>query len=455
MKIFPYKGIDDNVVLYQANLINFKENLKEDIKQNQMTDDITIERDVPTETPSNVNITEEELEANLIPNLHHKPELTFYLTTPGEGVDMQYIEELRVMKIKAHVNFNEKFFFPNFFFTDFWCMLADLKPIYKHQNTLQLNVQIRSLSGFWYKLLKGMEVNSEMMETQFGLPSSKDKIVEILKNNTTFYLVILFTVNILHTLFSFLSFTYDISYHANLKKLDGVFTKCLFFNIFHKLIAMIYVYMENANFIVKVELGIAVAIELWKARKIFDFGFTTKFPFINIKNKLTYSVEESKDYESEAIRSTMKYIFIPIAVLYFIYRFYYYKHKLLYGLFKFSIEYVFFLFNLFGFVLMTPQIYLNYKLKSVEHMPFKVLTFNFLNTIIDDLFVFAVKTPTMYRISCFKDDVIFVIFIYQLIAYRKNKRVVTEEIEAPKEEETKKLVGEEEVKKLADEKKNN
>jgi len=123
------------------------------------------------------------------------------------------------------------------------------------------------------------------------------------------------------------------------------------------------------------------------------------------------------------------------------------------GLFKFFIEYIFFLFNLFGFVLMTPQIYLNYKLKSVEHMPFKVLTFNFLNTIIDDLFVFAVKTPTMYRISCFKDDVIFVIFIYQLIAYRKNKRVVSEEVVATAGE--KKELTEEEAKKQIDEKKNN
>ena len=85
---------------------------------------------------------------------------------------------------------------------------------------------------------------------------------------------------------------------------------------------------------------------------------------------------------------------------------------------------------------MTPQVYLNYKLKSVEHMPWKLLTFRFLNTIIDDLFVFAVKTPTMYRISCFKDDVIFVIFIYQLIAYRKNKRIEAAPVEQNIEKKT-------------------
>jgi len=78
---------------------------------------------------------------------------------------------------------------------------------------------------------------------------------------------------------------------------------------------------------------------------------------------------------------------------------------------------------------MTPQIYLNYKLKSVEHMPFKALIFKFLNTIMDDLYAFAVKTPTLYRIFVFKDDVIFCIFIYQIIAYRNNTRTNTNQEE--------------------------
>ena len=43
------------------------------------------------------------------------------------------------------------------------------------------------------------------------------------------------------------------------------------------------------------------------------------------------------------------------------------------------------------------------------------------NTFIDDLFAFAVDTPTLYRISVFKDDVIFVIYIYQMIKYRNNR----------------------------------
>ena len=73
---------------------------------------------------------------------------------------------------------------------------------------------------------------------------------------------------------------------------------------------------------------------------------------------------------------------------------------------------------MFGFIQMTPQLYINYKLKSVEHMPQKTLFYKFLNTIIDDLFSFIITMPTMHRISCFRDDIIFVIYMYQRWIYK-------------------------------------
>lgn len=32
-----------------------------------------------------------------------------------------------------------------------------------------------------------------------------------------------------------------------------------------------------------------------------------------------------------------------------------------------------------------------------------MLTYRFLNTIIDDLFAFIIKMPTMHRLACFRD----------------------------------------------------
>ena len=51
-------------------------------------------------------------------------------------------------------------------------------------------------------------------------------------------------------------------------------------------------------------------------------------------------------------------------------------------------------------------------------MPGKALTYRFLNTIIDDLFSFIISMPTMHRVSCFRDDVIFVVYLYQRWKYK-------------------------------------
>jgi hypothetical protein len=50
--------------------------------------------------------------------------------------------------------------------------------------------------------------------------------------------------------------------------------------------------------------------------------------------------------------------------------------------------------------------------------PWKAMVYKSLNTFIDDLFAFVIKMPVMHRIACFRDDLIFFIYLYQKWAYR-------------------------------------
>ena len=75
-----------------------------------------------------------------------------------------------------------------------------------------------------------------------------------------------------------------------------------------------------------------------------------------------------------------------------------------------------------GFVLMMPQLYINHKLKSVSSMPWTYLSYRFINTFIDDLFAFVIKMPTMHRISVFRDDLIFVVYLYQRYTYSVDEK---------------------------------
>jgi len=59
--------------------------------------------------------------------------------------------------------------------------------------------------------------------------------------------------------------------------------------------------------------------------------------------------------------------------------------------------------SILGFIMMTPQLFINYKLKSVAHLPWRMMTYKALNTFIDDIFAFVIKMPTLYRIGCLRD----------------------------------------------------
>jgi len=46
------------------------------------------------------------------------------------------------------------------------------------------------------------------------------------------------------------------------------------------------------------------------------------------------------------------------------------------------------------------------------------MTYKSINTFIDDLFAFVIKMPIMHRLSCFRDDAIFLVYCYQRWKYR-------------------------------------
>jgi hypothetical protein len=104
----------------------------------------------------------------------------------------------------------------------------------------------------------------------------------------------------------------------------------------------------------------------------------------------------------------LAWILLPLVPVYAGYSLMYHEYKSWYS---FIIRTLAGFIYMTGFLMMTPQLYINYKLKSVEHMPWKVMTYRALNTFIDDLFSFILPMPTMHRIACFRDDVIFVIYV--------------------------------------------
>jgi hypothetical protein len=185
---------------------------------------------------------------------------------------------------------------------------------------------------------------------------------------------------------------------------------------------------NDTNFVVIISCFVALLIEVWKITKVTNIsidrdnlvlGFLPRLKFTDVPS---YVESSTKEYDKMAFKY-LGWILFPLFMCYGVYSLIYQEHK---GWYSFILGLLYGFLLTFGFIIMTPQLFINYKLKSVAHLPWRMLTYKALNTFIDDMFAFVIKMPMMYRIGCFRDDIVFFIYLYQRWIYRVDPKRVNE-----------------------------
>jgi hypothetical protein len=184
---------------------------------------------------------------------------------------------------------------------------------------------------------------------------------------------------------------------------------------------------------------VGIFIELWKITTIVNIrlrpgGPDSWLPYTIVmedKYKLSETEEKTKEYDEIAFKY-MYMLAVPLLIGYGIYSLKYDSHKSWYS---FVITTLVGSVYTYGFLMMVPSLYINYRLKSVAHMPAKAMMYKFLNTFIDDLFAFTIKMPILHRLATFRDDVIFFVYLYQRWAYKIDYTRVNEFGQGGEEEE--------------------
>lgn len=155
---------------------------------------------------------------------------------------------------------------------------------------------------------------------------------------------------------------------------------------------------------------LGLCIEVWKLTKGFDIKWNGWVP--SFADKQSYA-NQTKEHDLYA----MKYLYMamyPCVFFYAIYSMVYNTHKSWYS---FVISTLAGCVYTFGFIMMTPQLFINYKLKSVAHLPHRVFFYKIVSTFIDDLFAFLIRMPTLHKLRVLRDDVVFLIYLYQRWIY--------------------------------------
>eukprot|EP00826_Nyctotherus_ovalis_P002067 TRINITY_DN10390_c0_g1_i2.p1 TRINITY_DN10390_c0_g1~~TRINITY_DN10390_c0_g1_i2.p1 ORF type:complete len:550 (-),score=127.33 TRINITY_DN10390_c0_g1_i2:48-1697(-) len=351
------------------------------------------------------NVTEVANKSIVYPYFKSLMYVTLIFDTHG-----YYQGEFAKMQLDDYIlDENEFYYSPLFYLNDFWTLRRHLVKV--NETTDKLNLTLILSMGTVGKHLFMHSFNKD----PFGMYTSDvvEEMKEIFSDTNIYLLIVTFTVYTIHIVLDMLSFKNDIQFWKNSTSFRGISVKSLFAHIVFTVITLLYILdsREDSSKYIVVNLGASIAIDLWKLTRVCTFGLKTGFPFVEITYQEAYTRSKTDDYDTTAIKF-MSLLLFPCFLGYSIYSFIYKPHK---GYYSFIVSTLAGGVYLFGFILMTPQLYINYKLKSVEHLPWRTLFYRFINTIIDDLFSFVIKMPVMHRIACFRDDIIFIIYMLSLI----------------------------------------
>ncbi|XP_050698333.1 lipid scramblase CLPTM1L-like isoform X2 [Eriocheir sinensis] len=247
-----------------------------------------------------------------------------------------------------------------------------------------------------------------------------DEVKGVFSDTSLYFLFVTFLVAALHMLFDFLAFKNDIAFWRGRTSMAGLSPSYVAWRAISQAIVFLYLLEENTSMLVLVPAGVGGIIELWKVTKAFHIrleGWRLK-----VEHSITSGESATRALDSQGIRY-LSYLLYPLLVCGAVYSLLYTPHRSWYSwLINSLVNGVY----AFGFLFMLPQLFINYKLKSVAHLPWKTFMYKAFNTFIDDLFAFVITMPTAHRVACFRDDVVFLIYLFQRWLYPVDKSRVNE-----------------------------
>ncbi|XP_043263758.1 cleft lip and palate transmembrane protein 1 homolog isoform X1 [Colletes gigas] len=379
--------------------------------------------------------TKEEIEKAEVMNQeyvsHWHPNLTINLVTDQTNWVHGHVPS----PLDTYIQFlpGEIFYKPAIHMNDFWNMQRDYQPLNETVKELELRLTYQPLSLFKWQIYIAQTIRNTWTSSLMGDSldeddNDQDTLKETLLETNPYLLGLTIIISVLHSGFEFLAFKNDIQFWNNRNSLEGLSVRSVFFNVFQSLVVLLYVLDNETNTVVRISCAIGICIEVWKINKVIDINVNRNskvfgiFPKISFHDKGSYVESTTKEYDELAFKY-LSWALYPLLGGYAIYSLMYLEHK---GWYSWILSMLYGFLLTFGFIMMTPQLFINYKLKSVAHLPWRMMSYKFLNTFIDDIFAFVIKMPTLYRIGCFRDDIVFFIFLYQRQIYKTDRTRVNE-----------------------------
>ena len=323
-------------------------------------------------------------------------------------------------------------YYPILYVNTFWQLKSHMILLNDTVKTLPMHIDLNNMADWKFKTLASIDLNAKetARRAAWGTPAPGggdgneiEMIKEIFIDTNPILLGVTIVVSIAHMVLETLAFGSDIAHYRKKKDNVGISVRSILANVFMQTVIFLYLIdqSQNTSWMILGSQGIGILIELWKITTVVNVRLRpapgSLIPYrisFEDKHKLSDTEEKTKEYDEIAF----KYMYIagvPLLIAYAIYSLIYDTHKSWYS---YVIATLVGSVYAYGFLMMVPSLYINYRLKSVAHMPAKAMMYKFLNTFIDDLFAFTIKMPFLHRLATFRDDIIFFVYLYQRWAYK-------------------------------------
>uniref|UniRef100_A0A9J8D2Z0 Lipid scramblase CLPTM1L n=1 Tax=Cyprinus carpio carpio TaxID=630221 RepID=A0A9J8D2Z0_CYPCA len=322
------------------------------------------------------------------PVSHWRSRLTVNVVSENFQFDREALPGDVHRYMRVYQSGKKMIYLPLLFVDELSNRVKDLMEINSSSTELPLTISYDSIAlgklRFWIHMQDAV-----YSLQQFGFTEKDaDEIKGIFVDTNLYFLALTFFVAAFHLLFDFLAFKNDISFWKHKKSMVGMSSK------------------------------------VWKVKKAFKIhvvwrGLTPAFLF----GKFDESEKRTEEYDTLQAMKYLSYLLYPLCVGGAVYSLVFVKYKSWYSwIINSLVNGVY----AFGFLFMLPQLFVNYKLKSVAHLPWKAFMYKAFNTFIDDVFAFIITMPTSHRLACFRDDLVFLVYLYQRWLYPVDKTRVNE-----------------------------
>ena len=341
---------------------------------------------------------------------HWKPETAFRVVVDDTRYPKDQVPALIGQWL--HIDRGSSSYAPPAFADDVGVTSKKYVALNASTQVLPLRIKLSPSSLGRWQLGMLMEQSLQTMQASFGAQAKdSDDIRTLLTETHPLVLVMTMVVSLLHVLFDLLAFRSDIEFWRKLKSTAGLSGSQMRASLVCQTVVLAYLHHKDASKLVLIPAGFGVLLQVWKVWKV--SGSSAEVVPGNNGAPLRPASDRTAYYD--AVASTyLGQTLYPIVLGSTLFSLLCSGYEGTYDWFITSAVRAVYT---FGFIAMTPQLVIKYKLKSVAHLPWRFMVYRALNTFIDDIFAFIITMPTMHRLSCFRDDIVFFIYLYQRHLY--------------------------------------